>query len=159
MIRVSPCSQCRFFVRSLSSAWARLIRVARRPHRAKSGIHKNAPERQRAKFGARAPSSPVSVAHDGNGIAANPRGNAALFRTARRDSESSKINRIGWLREPDSNPHYGGRICPASAQPLCCHFVGVNSNSIPMRRGRFWRPDQPPLDRRGIGHPGCLQRA
>ena len=47
--------------------------------------------------------------------------------------------------------HYGGRICPASARPLCCHFVGVNSNSIPMRRGRFWRLDQPPLDRRGSG--------
>src|SRR5438445_11418626 len=31
------------------------------------------------------------------------RGNAALFRTARRDSESSKINSIDWLGREDSN--------------------------------------------------------
>jgi hypothetical protein len=41
----------------------------------------------------------------------------------------------------------------APRQELCTvtDSVGVKPNSIPMRRGRFWRLDQPPLDRRGSG--------
>ena len=40
---------------------------------------------------------------------------APLFRyggwvTSRRDYKPSNISNLGWLREPDSNPHYGGRI-------------------------------------------------
>ncbi len=55
---------------------------------------------------------------------------------ARGSEKYSNINTVVWLREPDSNPHYRGRIddslraldCTVLRGPLCCRSVGVKPN-------------------------------
>ena len=73
--------------------------------------------------------------------------------------KDSDINMLVWLREPDSNPHYGGRIllcfCATALLPLCRSEAQLN----PDEKGAILAGWINLLGPPGIRPPGCLQRA
>jgi hypothetical protein len=80
-------------------------------------------------------------------------GSAPFSRSRLVTRKYSNINRSGWLREPDSNPHYGGRtllcFCATALLPLCRSEAQLNRDE----KGSILAAASTPLGRPGIRPP------